>query len=71
MIRIAAFYSNYFHIAGIAYAALSLIEAMQSEDAEVSLMLTASGADLFKSFYRNAFSAWSKSMAYWLISDTL
>ncbi len=69
MRKIAAFYPNYFHIGGIAYAALSIIEAMQSEDTAVSLMGIASGADLTKPFYRNAFPAWAKSIAYRLLTE--
>ena len=68
MVKIAAFYPNYFYIAGIAYAALSIIEAMQSKDIEVSLMGIASGSDLSKSFYQNALPAWSKSILYRLLS---
>ena len=64
MTKIAAFYPNYFHIAGIAYAALSVIEAMQVEDVEMSLMGIASGSDLSKPFYENALPIWSKSIAY-------
>lgn len=70
MIRIAAFYPIYFKTAGIGYAALSLIEAMQSEEIETSLMGIASGAELSQPFYCNAFPAWSKSVAYRLLSDT-
>ncbi|HPV44358.1 MAG TPA: glycosyltransferase family 4 protein [Methylotenera sp.] len=69
MKKIAAFYPNYFHIGGIAYAALSIIEAMRSEDTEVSIMGIASGADLIKPFYRNAFPAWAKSIAYRLLTE--
>lgn len=69
MIKIAAFYPNYFHIGGIAYAALSIIEAMQSKDTEVSIMGIASGAELTKSFYRNAFPSWAKSIAYRLLTE--
>ncbi|MEI2635703.1 MAG: glycosyltransferase family 4 protein [Methylotenera sp.] len=69
MRKIAAFYPNYFHIGGIAYAALSIIEAMQSEDTAVSIMGIASGADLTKPFYRNAFPAWAKSIAYRLLTE--
>ena len=64
MTKIAAFYPNYFHIAGIAYAALSVIEAMQVEGVEMSLMGIASGSDLSKPFYENALPIWSKSIAY-------
>ena len=67
-IRIAAFYPNYFHIGGIAYAALSVVEAMQSKDVKVTMMGIASGADLTKYFYRNAFPAWAKSFAYRFLS---
>ncbi|HYN54067.1 MAG TPA: glycosyltransferase [Methylotenera sp.] len=67
--NIAAFYPIYFHIAGIAYAALSIIEAMQTENTKVSLMGITSGADLSKSFYRNAFPVWSKSIAYRILSE--
>jgi glycosyltransferase involved in cell wall biosynthesis len=69
MVKIAAFYPNYFHIAGIAYAALSIVEAMQSKDVEVSLMGIASGSDLSKPFYRNALPAWLKSIVYRFLSD--
>ena len=62
--NIAAFYPNYFHITGIAYTALSVIEAMQTDNTKVSLMGITSGADLSKSFYRNVFPVWSKSIAY-------
>lgn len=49
--------------------ALSIIEAMQSKDTEVSIMGIASGADLNKSFYRNAFPSWAKSIAYRLLTE--
>jgi len=70
MIRIAALYPIYFKMAAIGYAALSLIEAMQSEEIETSLMGIASGAELSQPFYCNAFPAWSKSIAYRLLSVT-
>ncbi len=70
MTKIAAFYPNYFHIAGIAYAALSVIEAMQVNDVEMSLMGIASGSDLSKPFYHNALPIWSKSIAYRLLTYT-
>ncbi len=69
MIKIAAFYPNYFHIGGIAYAALSIIEAMQSKDIKASIMGIASGADLTKPFYRSAFPAWAKSIAYRILTE--
>ena len=68
MTHLAAFYPNYFHIIGIAYAALSIVEAMQAEEIKVSLMGIASGSDLTKPFYRNALPFWSKSIAYRLLS---
>lgn len=68
--NIAAFYPNYFHITGIAYAALSIIAAMQIENAKVSLMGIASGKDLSKSFYRNAFPSWTKWIAYKVLTDS-
>ncbi|MEO7343245.1 MAG: glycosyltransferase [Methylotenera sp.] len=67
--QIAAFYPNYFHISGIAYVALSIIEAMQTENTKVSLMGITSGVDLSKSFYRNAFPVWSKSIAYRFLTE--
>ena len=69
-LRIAAFYPNYFHIGGIAYAALSVIEAMQTEQAEVTIMGIASGNDLLKSYYKNAIPGWLKSIAYRFLSET-
>lgn len=68
--HIAAFYPNYFNIIGIAYAALSIIEAMQTKDTKISLMGIASGKDLSKSFYRNALPTWAKSLAYRLLTDS-
>jgi glycosyltransferase involved in cell wall biosynthesis len=67
--NIAAFYPNYFHISGIAYVALSVIEAMQTESTKLTLMGIASGTDLSEPFYRNALPSWSKSMAYNLLTD--
>ena len=69
-LRIAAFYPNYFHIGGIAYAALSVIGAMQSEQAKVTIMGIASGNDLSESYYKNAIPGWLKSMAYRFLSET-
>lgn len=70
-IRIAAFYPNYFHIGGIAYAALSVIEAMQCKQANVSIMGIASGNDASKkSYYKNAIPSWLKSIAYRFLSET-
>lgn len=67
--KIAAFYPNFFHIAGIAYAALSIIEEMQSEKLDISLMGICSGSDLAKSFYRNAIPSQAGSIAYRLLSE--
>jgi glycosyltransferase involved in cell wall biosynthesis len=68
-IKIAAFYPNYFHIKGIAYASLSVMEAMQSNNVQTSLMGIASVKDVTHAFYRDAIPKWLKSVAYRLLSD--
>jgi glycosyltransferase involved in cell wall biosynthesis len=65
--KISAFYPNFFYFKGIAYAALSIMEAMQSKDVQVSLMGIASINDLKQPFYKNAFPHWLKSIAYRLL----
>lgn len=64
MISLASFYPNFFHVAGIAYAALSIHEAMHMKQLDVLLMGIASGRDLNKPFYRNAIPHWAKPLAY-------
>lgn len=67
--QVAAFYPNFFHVTGIAYAALSVIEGMQTPELHVSLMGITSGKDLHRSFYHNAIPARLNSVAYRLLSE--
>ncbi|CAG0963758.1 D-inositol 3-phosphate glycosyltransferase [Methylophilaceae bacterium] len=67
--KISAFYPNYFYESGIAYAALSVVEAMQSENMKLSLMGIASNRHYGKPFYRNALPDWSKSLFYRFLKD--
>jgi glycosyltransferase involved in cell wall biosynthesis len=69
--KISAFYPNYFRVKGIAYAALSVIGAMQSKNVQISLMGIASAKEVAQPFYKNAFPHWLKSIAYRCLPDRL
>ena len=62
--KISAFYPNFFHLNAIVYVALSIMQTMQSNDIQTSLMGIASDKDITHKFYRDAIPRWLKSIAY-------
>lgn len=64
MINLRTLFPVYFTGRGVSYTCLSLAEAMQSEDLQISLHACASETGVRKNFFRDAIHPWAKSIAY-------
>lgn len=65
MIKISAYYPNYFKDSGIGHACYNIIKSMQSENSAVKLKGIASEANVFTDkFYSDVIPQWSKSIVY-------
>ncbi len=67
--KISAYYPNYFKDFGIAHACYYIMKAMQTNQAEISLMGITSDEIFSDDFYRDAIPRWSKSLVYITLPD--
>jgi glycosyltransferase involved in cell wall biosynthesis len=70
MMKISAYYPNYFTDFGITHVCYHLMKGMQSEDCIVKLMgISSDSAFSNDKFYSDAIPQWSKSLVYKTFSD--
>jgi glycosyltransferase involved in cell wall biosynthesis len=66
--RVASFFPIHFSNSGIGYCALSLIEAMESDDMHGSIMATTSDKDFSNPFYQDAIPSFLNPIIYKLFT---
>lgn len=70
MVKISAYYPNYFVDRGIAHACYNIIKGMESEECQVRLKGVSSDPEIYNDkFYSDIIPQWSKSLVYKIFSD--